>query len=53
MIIGAEEMIGFILIGIQVHLAHRADCYHRVRFMLIGGCNQSPDHLKGGGGLNL
>ena len=36
-VVGVEMAIGFTLVGIQVHLAHRADRDHHIGLVLVGG----------------
>ncbi len=47
MVVGVEIVVRLTLESIQVHLAHRADRDHYIRFVLIGRGNQSADQLKG------
>ena len=53
MIVGAEVMIHLALIGIQVHLAHRADGDHEIRAALIRVSDEAANQFEGSFGTDL
>ena len=52
-VFGLKYAVIFILVSIQVHLAHRAYGDHQIGFILVSRCNQASDQLESRAGSDL